>query len=375
MQIINGTDYEADLIQSIDKHGKKFAVIIVKGTFAFPAESGQVLQIAEQQVPIIAADAFEGEPGLSNPYFESEYVGYKARCDIVVKATAHAPEGKAVRKLQAGFQFADLKKTVQVVGDRVWKLGFFGLRRSWPKPFTTMPVTYARAFGGTWYGRRKDGAGVSYLRNPVGSGFGRWWYFFRMLGKPLPNLEQPGKPVRWKGGNYKPWSFGPIGRSWDPRRKYGGTYDKKWLKNTFPLLPADFDERYFQCVPENQQTTYPQGGEEVRLTNLHPQWPEFRFNLPAVDLPMSVQMTNYRNHLLKPVVDTITIDADAHNVTIVWRSRQPIKRSLREIESIVIGDPNDERVKAALGNDDGCGCGCNGFTTGYVAPVLEDLEL
>ncbi len=49
-------------------------------------------------------------------------------------------------------------------------------------------------------------------------------------------------------------AFGPIGRSWQQRIKWAGTYDDQWMRHQYPFLPNDFDEHYFQAAPEDQQT-------------------------------------------------------------------------------------------------------------------------
>ena len=46
-------------------------------------------------------------------------------------------------------------------------------------------------------------------------------------------------------GNYKPMAFGPIGRNFKARYPFAGTYDKKWLENVAPFLPADFNPPWF----------------------------------------------------------------------------------------------------------------------------------
>jgi len=50
-------------------------------------------------------------------------------------------------------------------------------------------------------------------------------------------------------------------RNWEPRYKLAGTYDQKWLDDVFPFLPADFDERYYQAAPEDQQVPWLKGGD------------------------------------------------------------------------------------------------------------------
>ena len=63
--------------------------------------------------------------------------------------------------------------------------------------------------------------------------------------------------------------FGPLAAHWQPRVQWGGTYGDKWAKDRQPLLPEDFDERFFQSAPEDQQApTYLKGGEAVELVKL-----------------------------------------------------------------------------------------------------------
>gem|GEM_PF-4352430 len=67
-----------------------------------------------------------------------------------------------------------------------------------------------------------------------------------------------------------------------PRASYGGTYDEKWEKTQNPFLPKDFDIKYYQHAPEDQQIKgYLKGGEQVNLKNLHPDG-DLTFKLPKL---------------------------------------------------------------------------------------------
>ena len=57
--------------------------------------------------------------------------------------------------------------------------------------------------------------------------------------------------VPW--GGYRPMGFGRPRADWTPRLTYAGTYDQTWIDDVFPFLPADFDVRYYQAAPEDQQ--------------------------------------------------------------------------------------------------------------------------
>jgi hypothetical protein len=70
-----------------------------------------------------------------------------------------------------------------------------------------------------------------------------------------------------------------MGRGWPGRIEYGGTYDQAWIDDVFPFLPADFDERYFQMAPPDQQIDPPRAGTDMQLANLTPRGRE-QFRLP-----------------------------------------------------------------------------------------------
>ncbi len=371
MEIINGTKFVMDVQLGMDHHGKRFLVAEAKATFRIPEEGSRVPMLAEQQQPLLASDVFEAEPGLSNPFFEADGAYSKPRCDVVVKATAHAPGGKAVYAMDVAFRVGACSRSAHVVGNRRWKRGLLGLTPSGPEPFVQMPITYSRAFGGTLM---HQGRAHAFMANPIGCGFGGVPSDTSLVDAPVPNIEFPGEPIEDPRGNYRPTSFGPVGRSWAGRIEYGGTYDQQWIDDVFPLPPADFDTRYFQCAPAEQQIDFPRGGEEVGFLNLHPKRQHVVFALPSLDLAMVVLDHERRPHRLRPVVDTLVFDLDAEIFTVVWRAQHPLRRSLDELDALAAGNLCKRWWKArVLGTAD---CGCGGFETNDedIAPVSEVLE-
>ena len=120
-----------------------------------------------------------------------------------------------------------------------------------------MPISYDNAFGGT-DDRMRDPAQVGPIC-PIRSAAAGTSTSIRelVIGAPVSNTEEIRDPVRDPGGKYRPMAFGPIGRGWPSRIRHAGTYDQDWIDNVFPFLPADFDTRYFQCAPEDQQVGAP----------------------------------------------------------------------------------------------------------------------
>lgn len=336
MDLFNGSPFVLDAHQAIDKNGHRYVVALVKATYIFPADEFSLPTLAEIQTPIFAADVFEGEPGLSNLYFECDYGLHKKRCDVILKATAYAPNATPVTELVAGFRVGDCQKAVHVVGNRTWQ-GLLSLSPSRPAPFTQMPITYSRAFGGSLMPVNEKDSSLSYPTNPIGCGYAKGKYTSQLKETPVPNLEDPDQPIRRCSANYNPCSFGPIGRSWQPRLSLAGTYDENWKENTFPLLPNDFNEEFFQCAPKDQQIPFPVGGEAVTLINMHPTRNRVAFVLPDLDLPMVLLTQQRSQHKLEPKVDCLTIDADQQQFTVVWRAHFPIKRAMNELHTLAIG--------------------------------------
>src|SRR5262249_44792319 len=150
------------------------------------------------------------------------------------------------------FRVAGLAKTVRVFGDRVWKPGVLGLAMTDPEPFVAIPITYERAFGGA--DRTSDNPKKHdwERRNPVGTGFALDPQ--RLIEQKLPNVEDPKPLSGWGRSRPRPAGFGPIARHWLPRAEFAGTYGEKWQTERLPLLPEDFDERFYLCAPADQQT-------------------------------------------------------------------------------------------------------------------------
>jgi len=155
--------------------------------------------------------------------------------------------------------------------------------------------------------------------------------------KLLPNTEELDNPVRKPNGHYMPMAFGAIGRAWTQRIKWAGTYDQAWLEQQSPFLPKDFDTRYFQAAPEDQQIDHLRGGEEVELCHLTPEG-RTRFRLPA-DLTLPVVFFSRDRGLteVQAIVDTVLFEPDHARFFLIWRAAQELRRNLREIVQVRVG--------------------------------------
>jgi hypothetical protein len=229
-----------------------------------------------------------------------------------------------------------LVKSFDVVGQRVWRKRLFWIKATKLEPFTVMPISYNNAFGGVDNSHEDPQKHRTYLANHVGVGFHDQLARQLINGKPLPNTEETGSPVKHPRGHYRPMAFGPVGRAWQPRSALAGTYDQEWLDKVFPFLPSDFDERYYQAAPPDQQMDYPRGGEVVELLNLTPQG-RTAFRLPVLSIPVVFSLKDYEKRETEAVIDTIVIEPDQGRFTMTWRSSIPLRKNIFDVAQVVAG--------------------------------------
>jgi hypothetical protein len=337
MQLLNATRMQAGYTMGMDPSARESLVVAAKGTFLLPVSGGDGGRLAEEQTPLIDADVFSGEPGFSAPVYECDYPPVKPKCDVLLNGSAYAPGGRPTRRAAVSLRVGCMAKSFDVVGQRTWVGALLGVAASPPEPFVKIPISYDRAFGGIDAVHPDPARHRYYELNHAGVGFHRETEREFIDGTPLPNTEEPGRPVVDPRGTYRPMAFGPIARAWQPRVKLAGTYDQHWLDEIFPFLPPDFDERYYQAAPPEQQIEYPHGGEEVVLENLTPGG-RLEFNLPTVRVPVVFYLREGDTVEKEAVIDTIVLEPDLGRFLMTWRASLPLRRNMFEVEQVLVGE-------------------------------------
>lgn len=341
MELINATRMVAGYNMGLEPSGRELLVVVIKGTFVLP-KNGEAFRLHDEQQPLIMADTFTGEPGFSAPVYEIDFAPRKPACDVLLVGHARAPEGRQVTRMRVGLRVGTKEKTFDVVGDRVWQAGLAGIRASAPQPFTTMPISYDVAFGGADRNSEDEAEHDAYLPNPVGRGWHKHLKNAWVDGKPLPNTEEIGKAVGFPSDKHKPKALGPLGRGWPQRARYAGTYDQQWLDDVFPFLPKDFDERFYQAAPEDQQVPLTQGPMEVELSGFTADG-ERRFLLPHFEAPLHVFRKKCgRREDYKAKLDTVVFEPDAERFTITWRFARSLALSMHEVAQVLVGKKGKE---------------------------------
>jgi hypothetical protein len=357
MQIHIGSKHlTADVAVALDTTGREHLVVVAKATWSIPEPGQRPRPLAPE--PLAMADTFYGEPGVSAMRYGSDFCRFKAQCDVLFDACAHAPGGKPVRRMDVSVQVGSLHKQVRVHGPRSWSryLGVTVLGDG--EPFTQMPLHHGHAYGGTrWYDKGDQKLCEAHLPNPAGLGFAGPKTADQMHHQPAPNLENPKKAVSKPDGKYAPHALSALGRHWSPRRELAGTYDDKWREEVFPLLPADFDEGYHQVAPVDQRIAYPQGGERVVLQGLLPAFQVLSFPLPQLPLHVHARRQDDSTSSEPMRVDTLFFEPEASRFSAVWRASMPLKRRLQEFQSVTV-TAWDRTVWLSRQTKAGCpGCG------------------
>lgn len=336
MKIVNKASHAiADSAPMMDKEGNEFVILVIKATYSIPKTGKQPRAIVPPQ-PIVVSDVFVGEPGLSAPLYEADFCFDKQKCDVVFNATAYPPE--QTTNFLAKVQVGEMIKVVKVNGRRIWQEDWFSISPSKPETVLPTALNYGNAFGGEYEKIVKDKVIKElYSPNPIGRGYHKG-DLNQLIKQEVPPLETADSPIETPKQAYHPAALSVIPRNSASRIRYAGTYDAHWRENVAPFFPEDFDARFFQSAPEDQQIEYPKGKEQVTLTNLIKDRPEVSFKLPRLDnIPVKVLMKNYTVFEPDTVVDTLYFEPDQLRFSVVWRAKIPYHKDLDDISTIAIG--------------------------------------
>ncbi|MCG8610382.1 MAG: DUF2169 domain-containing protein [Pseudomonadales bacterium] len=331
LQLENETPFSVDMMVTQSRDGRDTLVVAIKATFDILPE----VAISAKQRPVQLGDAYFAEPQASSLKYPSDILLPKPGVDIVYIGSAIAPGEQPVRSLMAGLMVGDIEKRLQIFGDRTWIDGTI----SKPQPFLSMPIIYEHAFGGVHHFREDLELGadsaVYDAENPIGKGFaGQRKKKAEFNGLTLPNIEQPGALIQHVTDQPEPCCLAAVPPMWSPRKDFAGTYDEQWQKKRAPLLPVDFDQRFFQVGAAG--LSLPQasieGGELIGLHNLAPE-PEIEFCLPICRPRIQVKI-NGTCREVDPVIETVLIEPFENALCLVWKGVVDCERQVSRVEKI-----------------------------------------
>jgi hypothetical protein len=326
--VSNYTRFVAEKFVLPTSDGQEGVLVLVNATFD-TSGAGEVSAAATQR-PIVLVDEYHDDPARSSVRYESQLALEKPFVDVLVRGHVYAPHGRPATEVRAIMRVGSLRKDLTATGDRFWRRGALGLAPSSPQPFDRLPLVYERAFGGTVDDH-------CYQQNPVGAGYKRARSADPSVETEVPNFEYPNDRVVSPSDTVRPAGFGVIGRGWQPRVRYAGTFDAAWLANRWPLLPNDFDPRHCQSAPSDQQLPAVAGGEPVALVNLSKEGAS-HFNLPSYQFAARFVYDRDRQ-TLPMMLDTVLVEPDEHSVTLTWRAAIVTRRSRGLLRKIIAFNP------------------------------------
>jgi uncharacterized protein YjbI with pentapeptide repeats len=268
--------------------------------------SGLAHPLEEQLFPLGDTYPEGADPTVRSLAYASDLVPYKNHADVLLLATAYRPANTPTGAFPIGVHVGQWSKQLAVSGLRTFKQGIVSSSITEGEPLAAVPVTYEYAFGGP-----------NFRQNPVGRGH---------KSDELPLIEYPDQRMRRPGDKLAPAGFGPISADWEPRKKMVGTFGSDYLEKYWPGFPGDFDARYFNAAPADQQVPgHLRGDEEIVLENLHPVHPIFATRLPGWRVVCTREDEDGRYEIVPLVIDTLWINPDADQLVMIWRGRMTVQ--------------------------------------------------
>jgi len=308
----NYTPFSVGRAFARDAEGTETWVVVVRATLTILRNGA--LAVAEEQVPVSRSALYRGEPGSSSMHWESDFPFTKQASDIIVDAQAWAPAGRPAQHVDVGLRVGKVRKQLRVTGERHWQRGLDGvLTPSRPAPFVSLAINYENAWGGL------DPNGGGFWRaNPVGRGHAS--DPAALEHKLVPSVEDPRDPLPpATKAPRAPAGFGAIAPHWTPRVRYAGTYDETWERERAPLWPADFDPRFFQVAPADQQVAgFLQGGEQCELHNLSSEG-SVQFVLPRLEIQTTTYLGDQEQRRIGKL-HLLVVEPELRRIQMIWHA-------------------------------------------------------
>lgn len=203
MFVRNRTTHKATLVRGHVSDSMSIAAVVVESTYRIDESGALHLDMERKPIPTDA-------PSTGNYALWHEV-------SVTASGTVHAP-ARAPYVVPVSLRIGDELRRLAVFGDRRWKRSFGGdLLPSDPAPFSAMPLSFDKAYGGHYEmppgpdpvsGLPHPGCTVAFSKNPTGRGF--YQDEDAAEGHLLPNIEWPDKLVRKWDDHPEPAGFSPC---------------------------------------------------------------------------------------------------------------------------------------------------------------------
>jgi hypothetical protein len=358
MSVLNHTPFPAIAFRQFNLAGDMMGVVSMRGTFKLVDEGP--LAMASKQEPLELSDVYgTDDPHASDMITQGSLVPFKPGTDVTFVGAAYTLDGAPAKTWTCGVSVGQVFKNLRVHGPRHWIdarsasqsskiVSKNPSKRHWvmgeAEPVPYVVLSWDHAFGGIIpdFG---DGLSATYQENPRGRGIVNNAVPDDVRGVPAPQIEAIDKPISNWTENYEPENIAPIPPFWPQRQRLAGTYDDDWLNNRHPLLPKNFDFRFWQCAhPDLIAKRWLRGDEEFELRNLLYRHPRVRGTLPGINLQMQLPQGDATG-VAPLVLDGVHFDMrpGVGRVFLTWRAGFPWPDG-QGLPVIIARDPLPEAV-------------------------------
>jgi hypothetical protein len=277
----------------------------------------------DDQPPLQWEDAYDGEPLDSALMQQTDLTPGKIGTDVTFLGASYPAHGPA-EEWRCELLIGPVSKSLRITGPRHFVPQ---VQRRWGRSRVsgwalgqadrtgTVAMDWRLAYGGAPAADMQDAEPDA--RNPIGCGNLGGVEPERGMTVKAPQIIPLSGPL-----DKSPVGLGPVAPFWKGRADHAGTYDQNWQDTRHPLLPRDFDPRFWQCAPPDQiAIPFLLGDEGYRLTALSPEFPEAIGWLPDMALAVQTNAGAWRRLDL----DGVHFDWRAdHRITLTWRTRFPL---------------------------------------------------
>ncbi len=308
MQLKNGN---ASLLYFVRQHDACGSSLIV--TVGLLCGNDQVV------IPAVEAQKWLAERFAKQAY---DHGLQKNRGSFAVHGSAYALSSAQQQGMAVRASLGVVSKTLHVFPQRQWRKGLSGWSAEPIGQISSLPVDWQHAYGAKDYPDNPEGMG--YIADPD-----------KADGMPLPQIEDPRRPLRAPGEQLTPVSLLPLPPQSSERMTFLGNCDERWKKQRAPFLPLDTDPRWFDEVAQDQcSPDYWSGNEAWSVAGMHPQQAEVSGRLPGFRPRLFVQRRALAEAPALPkdqpaitpieeaklALDTVWLFPDAERVLLLYRA-------------------------------------------------------
>ena len=383
VQIINFTPFANLRFSNRTSDGREFGVFMAKTALDIGPDGS--CSFSTEQEPFVFTDAYHGDMNISSVRYPSDFVPYKPHTDIILDATAYAPNGRPAPEWQVSVKVSDAlgsfaNYAITVTGPRQWHPVWLrdlddqeksdwrrhqarGLFRGWKlssaQPIDRLPIRYEYAFGGLLdKGFDEDGRPIhdAFEYNPIGPGQVDPQLTDHTQPVDAPQIVALDSVLQDPFAAHSVEGFGPIPPAWLPRRAFGGTYDDFWSEHIWPNWAPDYDYRFHNAAhPNLQGSRFLEGEIQIELGNLHPVIPNFTVRLPGQQLMAAAIGPDGSEKMLKMALDTVFLEiGEAHRddprIYCIWRT--PFDLSSTDVLALMRADDLESQVGQRMKPDE-----------------------